>query len=173
MQVEEANKVEGPIKKMWGSKRVTAWRQNSNKEPDPQAGIRILAVTEDAAAWECLRDIVVSSGWDFLVARGGGHAVSILKKRPIPIVIFDRDAAGDSWREAFREIAASGDAPCIFLASTVADDYLWQEVVLNRGFDILVKPFRQDQVVRSVNFAWAWYLWKRNKQMQTLGSVPA
>lgn len=42
------------------------------------------------------------------------------------------------------------------LISPVADDYLWNEVVSNGGYDVLAKPLRQQDVLRAVKFAWSY-----------------
>ena len=42
------------------------------------------------------------------------------------------------------------------LISPVADDYLWNEVLSNGGYDVLAKPLRQQDVLRAVKFAWSY-----------------
>ena len=43
------------------------------------------------------------------------------------------------------------------LVSKVIDDYLWNELVSNGGYEVLRKPLREDQVSRAVRMAWSYW----------------
>jgi FixJ family two-component response regulator len=60
---------------------------------------------------------------------------------------------------------ASGGA-CVLLISTVADDNLWNEVVLNGGYDVLRKPLREADLLRAVKLAWSY--WNGIRQIATM-----
>ena len=72
--------------------------------------------------------------------------------RTAPIVLYDRDLPGD-WRGAIQRLPQGCGARCVILASFVADDYLWEEVIRLGGYDVLPKPFRDDEVIHTIEFA--------------------
>jgi AmiR/NasT family two-component response regulator len=73
------------------------------------------------------------------------------------IIFFDRDMAGQDWRSFVTGFAAASGRACIMLVSKVIDDYLWNELVSNGGYEVLRKPLREDQVSRAVRMAWSYW----------------
>jgi DNA-binding NtrC family response regulator len=76
-----------------------------------------------------------------------------------PPVLYDRDWPNAEWRTTVQALASSPQRSCVILASWVGDDYLWQELVRCSGYDLLVKPFRADEVARSLKLALSY--WRR------------
>jgi DNA-binding response OmpR family regulator len=139
----------------------------SSRPPDDAASgsteptaVRILALTQDAGAWHTLQAVCSRSGWTLLWAHNCERAIALIEQHLATILICDRDLPGINWREAMARIAALPQPVCILLASRVADQYLWREVVDNRGFDLLVIPFDEASLVRSVRMACSWQGWK-------------
>jgi hypothetical protein len=118
--------------------------------------VALLAVTRDAAQSAALRLVADANGWTLALAPSADDAARCLGSGPSVVVIVDRDLPGDDWRRTLPRLAALPRTACVLLASTVADEYLWQEVNRHGGHDILPKPLRRDEVVRAVTFAWSW-----------------
>ena len=57
------------------------------------------------------------------------------------------------------KIAALPQAICVLLASSVADQYLWNQVIQHHGYDVVIKPFQPEDLRRAVTFAWSWRGW--------------
>jgi len=70
-----------------------------------------------------------------------------------PLILYDRDWPNAEWRTTVRTFASSPQRSCIILVSRVADDYLRQELIHCGGYDLLAKPFRADDVTRSLKLA--------------------
>jgi DNA-binding NtrC family response regulator len=141
------------------SRRPRPKGHDGNARPDVRE-MRLLAVTEDARMWDSLRDIAERAhGWRLFRARSCEEAIAALEKDTIGIVIYDRDLPGGDWRGDLLRISSSRIPVCIFLASPVADDYLWIEVVRHHGFDILPRPFQAERVMRAVSLASSWGGW--------------
>jgi DNA-binding NtrC family response regulator len=121
--------------------------------------VNLLAITRGAEEEESLRRIADSLHWDVSIAGSSAEAIQLLRDRPMPLVICDRDLPGEDWRATVAEIAARRDVLCVVLASRVIDDYLWDEVIKQRGYDVVSKPFEADQLRRAVTFAWSWKRW--------------
>ncbi len=111
----------------------------------------VLAVTASQSDRALLQRILERAAWKMLVADTFDEALQIASAKPVPIVVLDRDHPGLDWREAIGRFSNSR----VILASSVADDYLLEEVIHCGGYDILPKPFREEQVIQTVRFAWA------------------
>ncbi len=78
-----------------------------------------------------------------------------------PVILYDRDWPNAEWRTTVQALASSPHRSCVILASRVADDYLWQELIRCGGYDLLAKPFRAEDVVRALKLALSY--WKSAK----------
>ncbi len=121
--------------------------------------VMLLAITDVREDQEALRQIAAGFGWKISIADSSEGAIASLRLHPVPLVICDRDLPGEDWREALARIASLPQSVCVLLASGVVDEYLWNEVVQNHGYDVVSKPFRKDDVKRAVTFAWSWSGW--------------
>ena len=83
------------------------------------------------------------------------------------IILLDRDLADGDWRDSLSACASSSAGVCTILISRVTDDYLWNEVVGNGGYDVLVKPLREQNVQRAVKFAWSYWNSTRRSATRT------
>ena len=82
-----------------------------------------------------------------------------------PVILYDRDWPNAEWRTTVQALASSPHRGCVILASRVADDYLWQELIRCGGYDLLAKPFRADDVARSLKLAFSY--WKSARAAAT------
>jgi FixJ family two-component response regulator len=114
----------------------------------------VLAGAQD----RCLLDeISCRNQWDVVFAKEYNEARLLSDRLKPPIILFDRDVAGPDWRHAVSSLASVSGSACVLLISRVADDYLWNEVVLNGGYDVLSKPLREGDVMRAVRLAWSYW----------------
>lgn len=114
----------------------------------PLSVLAILASQTDRAQ---LESIFEKAGWRIVFAEG----IDDTTIEPMPVVLYDRDLPGADWRQAIRQLAGVQHHRKVILASFVADDYLWEEVIHCGGYDILPKPFRESEVLHVIQFAWA------------------
>jgi DNA-binding response OmpR family regulator len=137
----------------WKSRRL---ENESNGEPP----LTVLAMTSSLTDASRLRDILACTGWELRVVDNLEDANDFLGARSASvgarsgsIVLFDRDLPDVDWRQGIGKLA---HVNCrVILASFVADDYLWEEVIHCGGYDVIAKPFRADEVVHMIQFAWA------------------
>jgi DNA-binding response OmpR family regulator len=102
-----------------------------------------------------LNQIFQKNGWELITTENLGEALEAIRSTPTPIVILDRDLVGPDWRPTVRLLASEPTAPCIILASHVVDDYLLEEIIQQGGYDVIAKPFREQEVTRAIEFAWS------------------
>ena len=77
-----------------------------------------------------------------------------LKSAPIPILLLDRDTT-ENWQDTIKQMTKLRRGACLILVSNVSDQYLWDEVIQHGGFDCLARPFRREQVLSTLMFAYA------------------
>jgi len=118
------------------------------KTEHPLSVLAILTSHTDRAQ---LESIFEKAGWRIAFA----DAIQEAAPQPMPIVLYDRDLPGADWRQAIQQLAGTRHHSKVILASFVADDYLWEEVIHFGGYDILPKPFRESEVLHTMQFAWA------------------
>ena len=130
----------------WKSRRL---QNESNGEPP----LTVLAMTASCPDATRLHDILAGPAWKLRVVDNLEDAQAFLGARSPSIVLFDRDLPNVDWRQAIGTLA---NGHCrVILASFVADDYLWEEVIHCGGYDVIAKPFRADEVIHMIQFAWA------------------
>lgn len=130
------------------------WSTPEHCSSDPLTVIGLIAGGADRRA---LADICNRNRWNLLFAGTRQEARSALDRLKAPVILCDRDLPGDGWRATVEDLASSPHRACIILVSGVVDTYLWNEVVLTGGFDVLSKPLREDEVVRAVRLAWSYW----------------
>ena len=68
-------------------------------------------------------------------------------------MICDRDLPDGDWRQLWDLLARDPSPPMFIVTSRLADDALWAEVLNVGGYDLLLKPFRAEEVIRMVHGA--------------------
>jgi two-component system NtrC family response regulator len=109
-----------------------------------------------------LKTIFDDSKWMLYTADCLPSALSLLYRHDIGVVLCERDLLGNTWTDMLDRLMVLRDAPPLIVTSRLADDRLWAEA-LNRGaYDVLAKPFEQQEVVRVVDAAW--HYWNHSLQ---------
>lgn len=148
-------------------KRKGASASSVDEWAKPNDDVMLMAITHEREDQDALRQIADGFGWKISIADSAEGAIALLQSHPVPLVICDRDLPGEDWREALARIASLPQSICVLLASGVVDEYLWNEVVQNHGYDVVTKPFRKDDVKRAVTFAWSWSGWAGGRGAET------
>ena len=110
-----------------------------------------------------IAEVCYQNQWDVFVAKTCAQARQVSEQIKPHVILIDRDLADGDWRNALSACAASSEGACTMLISGVVDDYLWNEVVCNGGYDVLPKPLREQDVLRAVKFAW--FYWNSTRQI--------
>src|SRR5271156_3325342 len=152
---------------MWRTLRsivqaISAFVRNSeesvtNNHEGSDHAITLLALLAEDQDRSVVSGVCSGNHWDVSFATTVEEAGRTSGEVKPQVVLFDRDLAGSGWREAVSTFAALWPRACIMLISRVKDDYLWNEVVSNGGYDILPKPLRADEVCRVVKLAWCYW----------------
>jgi len=131
-------------------------------ETNPTTRVTVLSVSPSRDDHTWLRQIFSKSGWAeythsqwSLTTRPTlESAVATLQRSTIPIVLCEADLLRGTWREMLEESRHLSDPPLLIVTSRLADEHLWAEALNLGAYDVLAKPFDENEVVRVVSFAW-------------------
>ncbi len=150
--------------------RVRAERQsarpcstNDGRAATPRICIVALIVSDHDR--EILTRISTHEPVDIHFANSHVDAWEATNRLNAPVILYDRDWPNAEWRATVQVLASSPNRSCVILASRVADDYLWQELIRYGGYDLLAKPFRPDDVTRVLKLALSY--WRSAKAAAT------
>ena len=127
--------------------------------------VAAIKAEEDRALFE---EIAQSFRWTVSVVPSLTEAVAAMNADPAPLLVYDRDFDDVDWRTAIAQAVAQHPGICVLLASQVTDQYLWNEVVRHGGYDVVLKPFRREQLNRAVTFASNWMEWSARERARSL-----
>jgi DNA-binding response OmpR family regulator len=135
---------------------VTHPHPHSEQElfPQPERTVSVLAVSPFEDDHVFLGNIFSHSNWHISGVRCWRDALVHLARRRTAVVICERDVPDADWKHVLSELAELQDPPLLIVTSRWADDYLWAEVLNLGGYDVLMKPFDQNEVVRVISLAW-------------------
>jgi hypothetical protein len=78
---------------------------------------------------------------------------NVVREAAVPIVICGRDES-NCWRKTIRALMKARRNACVIVLSNEASTHLSDEVAGCGGFDLLTRPFRRQQVLPMLVFAY-------------------
>ncbi len=124
--------------------------------------VSILAVSPAEEDHLLLSHVLGHSNWKFDQARTCSEAVEALKRSGVAVVICAAELPDGSWKDLLARLGAERVPPRLIVASRLADDGLWAEVLDRGGYDVLSMPFKRSEVIRVVSLAWR--QWKHDSE---------
>lgn len=138
--------------------------------PQPDRIVSVLAVSPFEDDHVFLGNIFSHSKWQICGVRSWREALDCLNEQRTAVVICERDLPDCDWKQVLAELAILPDSPLLIVTSRWADDYLWAEVLNLGGYDVLMKPFDQTEVVRVISLAWL--NWKNRRDRMRRNAAP-
>ena len=117
----------------------------------------MLAVLSEDGERQLISAFARDNGWNLAFAETMEQACVRLAGDVVPVILLDRDSADVEWRSMVRSFANHRPAPCIILASSVVDRYLFQELVSQGGYDVVAKPLQREELRRIAGLAFAFW----------------
>jgi len=113
-----------------------------------------LLVSADDEDHRWLGDVFCQQGWTLYRAVTLDTALAFLCDNPVPVLITERDLPLGDWKDLFATMLQLPRAPLLIVASLLADEHLWAEVLNLGGHDVLCKPFETKEVLWVLSSAW-------------------
>ena len=89
-------------------------------------------------------------------------AVSALQEKSISIVLCESQLQPGTWKDMLEHISAQPDPPLMIVTSRLADEYLWVEALNHGAYDVLQKPFDNEELSRVLTMAS--FQWKHRRE---------
>jgi len=82
------------------------------------------------------------------------QARALLRTRPaIELIITQVTLADGNWCDLFKYLVDRSSHASVVVASPQADERLWSEILWRGAYDLLVEPYKSDEVIRVVEGA--------------------
>jgi DNA-binding NtrC family response regulator len=101
-----------------------------------------------------LESLFREQGWKLHGTDCLQSALSLLRRKVIPVVITEKDLPAGNWKDVLGAVCVLPDSPLVVVTSLHADDYLWAEALNLGAHDVLSKPFDRTEAVRVFDSAW-------------------
>ena len=133
------------------------------KKPPAVAGVlrnnedvsaAILAISPAEDDHLSLQRLFSQTSWRLYQARNYREALASLEKNQVSVIITECNVPPYNWRDLLVHLAREVHPPRLIVATWLADDRLWAEVLDLGGFDVLQKPFEARELFRVVGLAW-------------------
>ncbi len=119
-----------------------------------------------------LRKILDARGLKIYDALGWAEgAAAVARYRP-QVIICEAILPDADWKDVLFQTALLRDAPKLIVISSYVDDSLGSEVLHFGGYDVLLKPLVEDEVVRVVGLAWQNWTNERDRRREAVWSAP-
>ena len=123
-------------------------------QPKSTGLLKVLSISPIADDHASLDTIIAHSNWKLLKADELAAARSLLRQHELSVVLCERDLKPGRWTDVLKEIQNLPQPPSLIVHSRLADERLWAEALNLGAWDVLAKPFHNNEVLRSVKVAW-------------------
>jgi DNA-binding response OmpR family regulator len=133
---------------------------------EPSRIVTVLAISPFEEDHIFLNHVFSHSNWRMCRVQSAADALDLLREKTFPVALCD----GGDWKDLLAGLQWLANPPVLVVASRLADEHLWGEVLNLGGYDVLSKPFDRLEVVRVISLAWLH--WKEcREQRLALGSL--
>jgi CheY-like chemotaxis protein len=125
----------------------------------------VLIISRSDADRGCLTRILQSAGLKVSSAASLAEALPMLRRRRVPVVVADCELDDGCWMELWNQVRRLPGRPLprLVLCSGTDDEGLWATIGEEDAFDLLTKPFVEEEVRWSISDAW--HAWKREHDL--------
>ncbi|MBZ5617775.1 MAG: hypothetical protein LAQ69_03420 [Acidobacteriia bacterium] len=117
----------------------------------------ILTISDNPTLGVYLSGLVERSGWTIARTRTCEAGVSFLRDNTAAVAVCEESLPDGFWHDAAMALSSLPDAPALVVIGD--DEGLVQEVLALGGFDALVRPLRESEVLWTI--ASAWHAWMK------------
>lgn len=133
----------------------------------PSGAIDILTISDNPTLSVYLAELFHKSRWTIGRARTCQEAVELMKTNRAAVAVCEERLPDGFWQDAAAALNSLPNAPTLIVLGN--DPLLVDEVLALGGFDVLVRPLRESEVVWTI--ASAWHAWM--KRFEATGSEAA
>ena len=127
------------------------------REAECEQAITLVCVFPSASDRKLLHELSMRNSWNVVFTSSRDEAHEVLRKVQPQVILLDREAEPADWRYSMSSLAALSNGACVLLVSSVTDEYLWNAVVSNGGYDVVRRPLSEEDLLRNVKLAWSYW----------------
>jgi DNA-binding NtrC family response regulator len=124
-----------------------------SKSPNRDRTGAILAISLPMSDQRELVTLFEQLPWELRRAATLQESIRDAMSGTVPVVICEAESPGGNWRTLLDRISVLARPPRLIVASRLADDRLWAEVLNLGGYDVLATPFVPEEVQRVLWYA--------------------
>ncbi len=113
----------------------------------------LMIVLSDQEERRKLETMVGPCRWTVYRATSCEEAIRFARYTRPHVLLCDAELPDGGWRRIWKALSIGPRPPLLIVASRNADERLWAEVLNTGGCDVLLKPFRQEEVVWAIHCA--------------------
>jgi DNA-binding response OmpR family regulator len=117
--------------------------------------------------------IISDAEWNIYWYTNRSDALASLQKNTISAVICDRELQDSDWRGLLYRLESMVKPPPLIVTTRLADDRFWAEVLNRGGYDVLMKPYAAEEVLRTIRSACASFESARGAAVRGSGASAA
>jgi DNA-binding NtrC family response regulator len=130
----------------------------------------VLAVSGNHEELEQLQRLFTESSWMLQALGTLADAKRWLGQNPAPVVLCASQLPDGDWKDMLQVTAQIDPSPNLVVASRLADNRLWAEVLNLGGYDVLPLPTNAAEMFRTLSGAWR--NWKARSDVEAIGLSP-
>jgi DNA-binding NtrC family response regulator len=138
-----------------------ACRRQSAARKTARAKYEFLVITPDICFFSSLAYAMPLHGWAVRWATSPEQAKRILKRQPIPLILYDWCSPDEDWTRSTECLKLTPEDPCIILAAREIDEDLWCRAIGHRVYDVVSRKGDLEHLAATLQFAWKWKAKKR------------
>ncbi len=133
--------------------------------------LRILALSMSIDDSVLLRCLAQQHKWDLRLTPSPQDAFRLASQSYFEIILCDRNQPGYPWREVMDRLAECSPRSCILLVSPVSGDDLWRSVLQQGGYDVLLRPLRENSTLHAIQAVLRFISWETDIAAELTAAV--
>ncbi len=113
----------------------------------------VMLVLADPQERRALEAIIAPCRWTVYRATSCEEAIRFARHTRPRVLVCDAELPDGGWRRIWKALSIGPRPPLLIVASRNADERLWAHVLNVGGYDVLLKPFRTEEVVWAIHCA--------------------
>jgi CheY-like chemotaxis protein len=141
--------------------------------PQPGDACTVLAINLDSEHIVTLARLLRGSNWMLQPAGTCREAVALSRTTRAAVVLCAPEMPDGDWRSLLSGLHELPQSPAVVVASRLAEEHLWAEVLNLGGYDVLLLPFDRSELVRVLFLAWCDFIRQAEARSCALAKFPA
>ena len=113
----------------------------------------ILLISQYSEDGYFLREVLANFACPLKTVESWRKAKLVVHCHGLSVVVTESELPDGTWRDVLSSLDDVPNPPLLIVASRLADERLWADVLNRCGFDVLAKPFKRDEAIRVIGHA--------------------